>query len=108
MSQPRRASIVSLERLFDAYRPSLESTLGRYWIPPPEAAALLEEVVLELIYKGEVVEGKPEWLAARLRRKCRLYWVERRRELSEAVGRTFTDSPARIAGDGGDHAEDAS
>lgn len=64
--------------------------------------------MLELIYKGEVVEGRPGWLEQRLRRKCRLYWVERRRQVSSAVGRTFADNPVQSTGNGGDHAENAS
>lgn len=107
MIQPRRSSLAVLEQIFDTHRPLLESTLRRYSIPPSEAAVLLEEAVLELIYKGEVVEGKPNWLGTRLRRKCRLYWVARRRQISEAVERTFADSPEQSTGHGGEYAEDA-
>ena len=62
--------------------------LRRYEIPSGDAYGLLEEIVLELIYRGESAEQPTAWLLSTLRHKCcRKYWVDQRRRVALAVMR---------------------
>ena len=70
-------------------RPGLEAVLRRYEIPAGDAGSLLEETVLELIYQGESAEDPATWLLAKLRHKCRKYWVDQHRRVGQAVLRVF-------------------
>lgn len=90
MMSPGRKDFSYSWNLFQHLRPQLEELLRRYEIPPSEAGTLLEETVLELIYKGERVEDPAPWLVSRARNKCRKYWVTRRRAFSVAMGKTFS------------------
>jgi hypothetical protein len=81
----------SLGSLFLGLRPRLEETLRRYEIPPEDAGGLIEQTILELIYKGGDSDDPAAWLIARVRKQCRGYWVARRRLVTEAVGRVFAE-----------------
>jgi hypothetical protein len=74
-------------KIFFDRRQPLEAILRRYEVPSQDASVLLEEAVLELIYKGENAEDPASWLEARVRAKCRKYWIKRRRLLASAVCR---------------------
>jgi hypothetical protein len=76
-------------KIFVDDRQRLETILRRYEVPPHEASGLLEETVLELIYKGGSAEAPTVWLESRLTHKCRRYWVARRRLFARAVARVF-------------------
>lgn len=76
-------------RLFTDLRPELEEVLHRYQIPSDDAGGLLEQVAIELIYKGGELEDPATWLVARLRRACRRFWIAHRRQVAAAVGRVF-------------------
>ena len=82
--------------LFLERRPRLEATLRRYQVPHQEARGLLEETVLELIYKGESVGEPGLWLESRLTHKCRRFWVQRRHRFARAMGRAFPHLPPEI------------
>lgn len=75
--------------LFTGLRPQLEMVLRRYEIPASDAATLLEEIAMELVYKGEQVEDIAGWLVARLRHRCRHYWVAKRHLVLAAMDRFF-------------------
>lgn len=76
--------------LFETSRPALEDILRRYEIPSQHAGRILEEVMLELIYRGERPQDPHRRLTNALTRKCRSYWVVRRRQLKASVERVFT------------------
>lgn len=82
------------ECLFSEVRPSLEKTLLRYEVPPSEVYELLEETVLEFIYKGEAAGDPARWLVSNLRNRCRRYWVSQRREFFRALEGNLDDRPA--------------
>lgn len=89
MISPGRRDLDFFSGLLTALRPRLEGVLRRYQIPPGDAQHLLEEAILELIYKASYIDDPAQWLALRLSHKCRIYWVTRRRLVAEAVGRVF-------------------
>ncbi len=74
-------------KVFLEARDDLDQILRRYEIPAAEAGALLEETVVEWIYKGDHAEDPSSLLRSKLRKKCRRYWVDRRRSFVEAVER---------------------
>lgn len=86
MLSPSRETFEQLGDVFIASRQDLERVLRRYEIPASAAAPLLEETVIELLYKAETVEDFAGWLCARLRNQCRRYWVDRRRRFFKAAG----------------------
>jgi hypothetical protein len=89
MMSPDRKTFSYFWNLFNETRPQLEEVLRRYEIPPGAAGPLVEETVLEMIYKGERVEDPVPWLVSRIRTKCRKYWVARRRLFFETIDRAF-------------------
>jgi DNA-directed RNA polymerase specialized sigma24 family protein len=85
----RCRDVTDYSDLFRALRPRLEAVLRRYEIPGRDAAELLEEAVMEWIYKAERSADPAAWLVTKLRDKCRRYWVARRHLVREAVARVF-------------------
>lgn len=84
-----RRNLALLENFLTDLRPGLEQVLRRYEIPSGDACWLLEETVLELIYRGEGAEEPTAWLLSKLRHKCRKYWVDQHRRVAQAVMKVF-------------------
>lgn len=89
MMSPDRKNFSYFWNLYSDIQPRLEAVLRRYEIPPNAAGTLLEETVLEMIYKGGGFEDPATWLVSRTRAKCRKYWVARRRLFTERMSRIF-------------------
>jgi DNA-directed RNA polymerase specialized sigma24 family protein len=63
--------------LLHRLRPEVERLLASYEIPEPEAAELLQEVLVVLSYRWERVADREAWLLATLRRRCQRWCDER-------------------------------
>jgi len=75
----------SLDEFLKSVRPRLKALFARHRIPPEDAEDILQQALLALIYQRQVIRDSEIWLFGTLRKKCALYWRERRRKLYEAV-----------------------
>ena len=73
------------EALLERVRPTLKQILARYQIPQEDAEDVLQETLLTLLYKWETVHTPEAWLIGTLRRRCIMYWRNRRGRIYEAV-----------------------
>ena len=83
---------------FKELRELLEEILRRYRIPPSQADVLLEASIVEWLYQAPSDQRAESLLISKARRKCRLYWVARRRAVAEAVSRTFQPETGEAGG----------
>ncbi len=63
--------------LLHRLQPDVERLLAGYEIPEPDAAELLQEVLVVLSYRWERVADREAWLFATLRRRCQRWRDER-------------------------------
>lgn len=73
------------EVLLERVRPTLKQILARYQIPQEDAEDVLQETLLTLLYKWDTVHTPEAWLIGTLRRRCIMYWRNRRGRVYEAV-----------------------
>lgn len=85
-----------LDKVLRRVQPQLRSMLARYSIPPKEAETLLRDVFLTFAYKRESVGLEDRWLLRNLRRRCILFWKDRKWQLytrlDSALQQTLEDS----------------
>lgn len=72
-------------------QPRLRAVLARTKIPPQDAEDLLQQTFLSFLQARAEICSPEAWLVGTLRKRCLLYWRERRRKLYEAVDSTFLE-----------------
>lgn len=69
----------------DVLEPRIEQVLHRFRVPPEEAQAILDEIMLAMLTKRDRIRNPERWLLRTLKNRCLLYWQERRRRLYRVI-----------------------
>lgn len=85
MTQPSIAPQSGFGDVLHRVRPALERVLGAYGVPPEDAEDVLQDSYLTLLHKWEQVQCPEAWLIGTVRKKCIMYWRQRRRRLTDAM-----------------------
>ncbi len=80
-----------LEEALRRVQPRLVGLFSRYRVPAQDAEDLLQEALLAMVAKQEVIRCPDTWLIGTLRNRCLLYWRNRRRRLYDAVDTAILD-----------------
>ena len=84
------------ECLLERAQPTLKQILSRYQIPPEDAEDVLQDTLLTLLYKWDSVHKPEAWLIGTLRRRCIMYWRNRRSRIYEAVDEAILELVAEV------------
>jgi RNA polymerase sigma factor (sigma-70 family) len=74
-----------IEELIDRLQPKLRRVLGRYRVPIEDAEDILQQSLMDLVFKQKTIYNPEGWLLATVRNRCIIYWRKRRSQLCEAV-----------------------
>lgn len=75
----------SLEVFLKVVRPRIRTLFQRYRIPPEDTEDILQQALLALVYQRQAIRDPEAWLQGTLKKKCLVYWRDRRRRLYDAV-----------------------
>lgn len=65
----------------------IDRILERYRVPPEDAQAILDDVMLTMLVKRDRIRDPERWLRKTLRNRCLQYWRKRRRILYRVADR---------------------
>lgn len=87
MSSPLQdpAGSQSIETLIDRLQPKLRRILSRYRLPLEDAEDVLQQSLLDFLYKRQTIYSPEAWLLATVRNRAIIYWRQRRRQVCDAM-----------------------
>lgn len=86
MSAPDTSEAEScLEQFLKSVRPRMKALFAHYRVPPQDTEDIAQQALLALVYQRQAIRDPEAWLMGTLRKKCLVYWRERRRKLYDAV-----------------------
>jgi RNA polymerase sigma factor (sigma-70 family) len=86
MSAPDTSEAEScLEQFLKSVRPRMKALFAHYRVPPQDTEDIAQQALLALVYQRHAIRDPEAWLMGTLRKKCLVYWRERRRKLYDAV-----------------------
>ena len=65
--------------------PNLRAILGWYGIPVEDGEDLVQQCMVTFLTKQEEIRHPEAWLLGTVRRRCLMYWRQRRRDLVQTV-----------------------
>lgn len=74
-----------LEQFLKSVRPRMKALFAHYRVPPQDTEDIAQQALLALVYQRHAIRDPEAWLMGTLRKKCLVYWRERRRKLYDAV-----------------------
>jgi RNA polymerase sigma factor (sigma-70 family) len=89
---------LSIEELLEKAQPKLRRILARYQIPPEDADDIVQQTMLDLVYKQELINNPEGWVLGSVRNRCVIYWRKRRSQLYEAVDTAILELVAQPSG----------
>lgn len=93
-----RETGTAIEEMLDKLQPKLRRILGRYQIPPEDADDIVQQTLLDLVYKQELINNPEGWVLGSVRNRCVIYWRKRRSQLYDAVDTAILEIIAKPAG----------
>lgn len=72
----------------------LQRILAHFGIPREDRDDLIQDVVVQLLYKWSTITNPDAWVPGALRNECRMYWRGRSRKLTVAVDQGILDALA--------------
>jgi RNA polymerase sigma-70 factor (ECF subfamily) len=87
---------VSVEALVEKLQPQLKRILARYRLPPEDAEDILQQSLLDLVYKRKTLFNPEAWLLATVRNRSIIYWRRRRTRNYEAVDASVLEALAPV------------
>src|SRR5258708_9882291 len=63
----------------------MKALFAHYRVPPQDTEDIAQQALLALVYQRQAIRDPEAWLMGTLRKKCLVYWRERRRKLYDAV-----------------------
>lgn len=94
----------SIEELLEKLQPKLRRILARYQIPPEDADDIVQQTMLDLVYKQDLINNPAGWVLGSVRNRCVIYWRKRRSQLYDAVDMAILELLAKPAGPSQHHA----
>jgi len=86
MSAPDTSEAEScLEQFLKSVRPRMKALFAHYRVPPQDTEDIAQQALLALVYQRHAIRDPEAWLMGTLRKKCLVYWRDRRRKLYDAV-----------------------
>jgi len=85
LPENRAIVVVTFEEFLEEVRPRLKSLLAHWRIPPEDAEDLLQDSLIALVFRWNLVRDPESWLIGTTRRHCLMYWRRVRRQLYQAV-----------------------
>jgi RNA polymerase sigma factor (sigma-70 family) len=83
-AEPERGAL-DLGALVARLRPRLRIELHRHRIPFQDAEDLVQDVLLAALRRWDAIRSPEGWIVGALRRRCALYWRQRRAARVESV-----------------------
>jgi RNA polymerase sigma factor (sigma-70 family) len=71
--------------------PKLKRMLKHFRIPSEDSEDILQQALLALLYKWELVRDPERWLFGTVKRHCLMYWRTTRRKLYSSVDMTILE-----------------
>lgn len=84
----------SFEQLIRQLEPKTRAVLARHRIPAEDGEDLLQQTLLTYLYKRNQIRCPEAWVLGALRKKCLVYWRNRRRCVYEGVDNAILESLA--------------
>lgn len=88
----------SIEALLTKLHPRLRRILARYQIPAEDADDIVQQTLLDLVYKRELIHNPEGWVLGSVRNRCVIYWRRRRAQLYDAVDTAILELLAQPEG----------
>lgn len=88
----------AIEELLERLQPKMRRILARYQIPLEDAEDIVQQTMLDLVYKQELINNPEGWVLGSVRNRCVIYWRKRRSQLYDAVDSAILELVAQPAG----------
>lgn len=88
----------TIEELLERVQPKLRRILARYQIPPEDADDIVQQTMLDLVYKQDLINNPEGWVLGSVRNRCVIYWRKRRSQLYDAVDSVILELIAKPEG----------
>lgn len=88
----------AIEELLERLQPKMRRILARYQIPVEDAEDIVQQTMLDLVYKQELINNPEGWVLGSVRNRCVIYWRKRRSQLYDAVDSAILELVAQPAG----------
>jgi RNA polymerase sigma-70 factor (ECF subfamily) len=85
----------AIDTLIDRLQPKLRRILSRYRLPPEDAEDVLQQSLLDFVYKRHTLYNPEAWLLATVRNRSIIYWRQRRSQICEAVDSSILELVAK-------------
>ena len=85
---------VAFEQLIQQLGPKTKAVLARHRIPAEDGEDLLQQTLLTFLYKRQQIRCPEAWVLGALKKKCLVYWRNRRRCVYEGVDNAILESLA--------------
>lgn len=93
-----RETGTTIEDLLERVQPKLRRILARYQIPPEDADDIVQQTMLDLVYKQDLINNPEGWVLGSVRNRCVIYWRKRRSQLYDAVDSVILELLAKPEG----------
>ena len=84
----------SVEEMVRRLEPKAKAVLARHRVPVEDGEDLLQQTLLTFLYKRDTIRSPEAWVLGALRKKCLVYWRNRRRCVYEGVDNAILESLA--------------
>lgn len=85
----------TIEELLEKLQPKLKRILARYQIPHEDADDIVQQTMLDLVYKQDLIHNPEGWVLGSVRNRCIIYWRKRRSQLYDAVDSVILEIVAK-------------